>query len=204
VVVAEGLLRRPFGLASVRLETAGYRDEPAAVRTILPLTRVADVHATLSELVPALATELGPLEPPPARARLRYALPGMLAGLAAGAAATAVWPVAWPTLLILPVLALADGLGRHRAAGWRLERGLILLRGRVLARRTLVARIDRLQEHRLRQSVLQRRAGLANLAVAVGSGHVGGVRYLEQPTASRLFERLRRHPRGGVAPRASS
>ncbi|HEY1276307.1 MAG TPA: PH domain-containing protein [Thermoleophilaceae bacterium] len=191
VVVVEGILRRPFGLASVRLETAGYRDEPAAAQTLLPLTRLTEVDATLRELVPALAPGTGRLEPPPQRARPRYAIPGVVAALAAGVAATAVWPQAWPALVLLPAMAVAEALGRHRAAGWRLEGGLVLLRGRRLARRTLVARIERLQEHRVRQTILQRRAGFADVAVAVGSGHEGGVRYLEQPTALDLFDRLR-------------
>ena len=36
VDVMESLLRRPFGLASVRVETAGYRSEAAAAQTLLP------------------------------------------------------------------------------------------------------------------------------------------------------------------------
>jgi len=42
VAVVEGLLRAPFGLATVRLETAGYAKEPAAARTLFPLDRGRD------------------------------------------------------------------------------------------------------------------------------------------------------------------
>jgi uncharacterized membrane protein YdbT with pleckstrin-like domain len=61
----------------------------------------------------------------------------------------------------------------------------------VLARRTLIARVDRLQEHGTSASLLQRRATLADFQAAVGSGRTGRVRHLEADTARSLFDRLR-------------
>jgi putative membrane protein len=222
VDVVEGVLRRPFGLASVRMETAGYRSEAAAAQTLLPLVRVRDVPALLAEFVPALApggaadgspgaaparsagapldapaepSLLPPsLERPPARARRRYALPPALAGAALGAVLTVFLPVAWPAIPLLALLGAADGLLRHRSAGWADDGRRLVLRGRVLARRTLLARVDRLQEHGLRASAFQRRAALADFEAAVGSGRTGRVRHLEASVAGALFERLRPRP----------
>jgi putative membrane protein len=197
VDVVEGVLRRPFGLASVRMETAGYRSEAAAAQTLLPLVRVRDVPRLLAEFAPALAeqTEASTLQQPPARARRRYALPPALAGAALGAALTVFVPVAWPAVPALALLGAADGLLRHRAAGWRDDGRRLVVRRRVLARRTLLARVDRLQEHGVRASPLQRRASLADFEAAVGSGRRGRVRHLEAGVAGALFERLR--PRAG-------
>ena len=50
----------------------------------------------------------------------------------------------------------------------------------------------RLQEHSTAQNPFQRRAGLADLAVAVGKGGRARVRHLEAPVAAELWERLRR------------
>jgi putative membrane protein len=191
VEVVEGLLRRPFGLATVRIQTAGYRDEQAAAQTLLPLVRVADIDRVLGELVPALSGGLGELQRPPPRAARRYALPEALAGGALGAVITAAWPSAWPAVVVLALAGGLDGLQRYRSAGWRLAGGRLAVRRRVIARRTLVARADRLQEHSLRVSPLQRRARLATLGVAVGSGRRGRVAQLELDVAARLFERLR-------------
>jgi putative membrane protein len=221
VDIVEGVLRRPFGLASVRMETAGYRSEAAAAQTLLPLVRMRDVEAVLAEFVPWTAgpepggTEaggtppgttatkeapaLGPppaLERPPARARRRYALPPALVGAAVGVAFAVAVPAAWPAIPCLAALGAADGLLRHRASGWREDGSRLVVRRRVLARRTLLARIDRLQEHGVRASPLQRRARLADFDAAVGSGRRGRVRHLEAGVAGALFERLR--------PRASS
>jgi uncharacterized membrane protein YdbT with pleckstrin-like domain len=66
------------------------------------------------------------------------------------------------------------------------------MRHGAVARRTLIARSDRLQEHELRASLPQSRAELADVAVAVGSGRTGTVRHLERSVAGGLFERLRR------------
>jgi putative membrane protein len=193
VDVVEGVLRRPFGLASVRIETAGYRKEHAAAQTLLPLVRTRDVPRLLAELVPALALDGDPeqLSRPPGRARRRYALPPALAGALLGVALTIELPEAWPAIPALAVAGVAEGLLRHRAAGWRDDGRHLVVRTRVLARRTLIARVDRLQEHGTSASVLQRRARLADFEAAVGSGRTGRVRHLEADAARSLFERLR-------------
>ena len=193
VDVVEGVLRRPFGLASVRIETAGYRKERTAAQTLLPLVRTRDVPRLLAELMPALALDGGPepLSRPPGRARRRYALPPALAAALLGVALTLALPSAWPAIPALALVGTSEGLLRHRAAGWRDDGHHLVIRTRVLARRTLIARVDRLQEHGTSASLLQRRARLADFQTAVGSGRTGRVRHLEADAARSLFERLR-------------
>ncbi|HEY0344985.1 MAG TPA: PH domain-containing protein, partial [Solirubrobacteraceae bacterium] len=55
VVIVEGLLRGPLGLAALRIETAAYGGERAAGRTLLPLVRRRDAEAVIARLVPPLA-----------------------------------------------------------------------------------------------------------------------------------------------------
>jgi putative membrane protein len=204
VDVVESALRRPFGLATVRLETAGYRSEQAVGRTLFPLVRTRDLPRLLAELAPAL----GPAAPagapperppagaaalarPPARARRRYALPGAVAGAILGGALTVAVPAAWPAIPALALLGAGDGVLRWRAAGWSEDGRHLVVRNRVLARRTLIARSDRLQEHGTTISVLQRRASLADFHAAVGSGRTGRIRHLDAADVHSLFERLR-------------
>ncbi len=191
VRVVEGLLREPFGLATLRVETAGYAGQGAVTQTLFPLVRRRDAAAVIDRLVPALAGSLEPLEPAPRRALRSYlAGPSLLAAVVAIAVAILL-PGAW--LAIPVVLLLAAGLGerRHRAAGWRLDDGRIVLRSRHIARSTLVAGTRRLQEHGTRQTPLQRRRNLADVAVAVGSRRRARVRHLEASTAYRLLGLLR-------------
>jgi putative membrane protein len=157
----------------------------------VPLLPVGAAHAILEQFVPALAAAAGPLQRPPRRALRRYIQLPALAGALVGAAVTAIWPWAWPVLPTLALLGGLDGMLRCRAAGWRLDSPRIVLRQRVIARRTLIARVDRLQEHELSVSPLQRRGGLATFELAVGSGRTGRVRHLDRTVAGWLFERLR-------------
>jgi putative membrane protein len=195
VDVVESALRRPFGLATVRLETAGYRSEQAVGRTLFPVVRTRDLPRLLAELAPALALDGDvPLRRPPARAGRRYALPPALAGVVLGAGLTLAVPAAWPAIPALGLVAAADGLLRWRAAGWSEDGRHLVVRNRVLARRTLIARSDRLQEHGSTISVLQRRASLADFHAAVGSGRTGRIRHLDAGDVHSLFERLRPAP----------
>ena len=192
VRVVEGVLRRPFGLATLRLEVAGYAEEASAARTLYPLLPRREVAAFLAELLPELADEPDGLTAPPPRAARRYVLPPAVAGLVAGGAACLLIPsvAPWP-LLIAPPLAL-NGWWSFRAAGWRLRDGRLAMRSRFLARTTLLTPAARLQEHAIAQNPFQRRAGLADLAVAVGKGGHARVRHLDAPVAAELWERLRR------------
>jgi uncharacterized membrane protein YdbT with pleckstrin-like domain len=120
-------------------------------------------------------------------------LPSTVPGVLIGSAIALAWHDAWPALPALALAGMLDGWSRYGAAGWRLAGEAIVLRRRWLtpARATLVARLGRLQEHALAQSPLQRRARLADLSVAVGSGRRGAVHALELDTATELFDRLR-------------
>ena len=61
VRVVEGLLRQPFGLAQVRVESAGYAAEAATAQTLFPLMRRTEVPGLLREVLPELADGLGDL-----------------------------------------------------------------------------------------------------------------------------------------------
>jgi putative membrane protein len=191
VRVVEGVLREPFGLASLRVETAGYAGQGSVTQTLFPLVRRRDAARVLEQLVPALAGALEPLEPAPPRARRSYLVAPVLSAVAASAAIALLLPTAWPAIVVLLAGAALLGEGRHRAAGWLLRGDRVVLRTRLVARTTLVADRRRLQEHETRQTLLQRRRDLADLGVAVGSRHRARVRHLEAATAHRLLGRLR-------------
>jgi putative membrane protein len=192
VRVVEGLLRAPFGLATVRAEVAGYAREHAAAQTLFPLLRRAEVEPFLAELLPELADGIDGLQGPPPRALRRYVLPPTAVLLVLGAAACVIAPGAapWPLLAALP--AAAYGAARFRAAGWRLEHRRLAVRFRRVARTTVLTPSARLQQHGTRQTVLQRRARLADLEIRVGAATRGHVRHLDAAVAGRLYDGLRR------------
>jgi putative membrane protein len=191
VRVVEGVLRRPFGLATVRAEVAGYAKEAAAAQTLFPLLRRSEVQPFLAELLPELADTIDGLQGAPRRALRRYVLPPTALWLAVGGVACVIVPGAapWPLLAALPAAAL--GAARWRAAGWRIEDRRVAVRFRRLARTTVLAPAARLQQHGVRQTVLQRRARLADVDVRIGAGTRGLVRHLDARVAGSVFDALR-------------
>jgi putative membrane protein len=167
----------------------GHAKEPAAAQTLFPLLRRAQVQEFLDRLLPELADDLDGLAGPPRRALRRYVLPPAALGLAVGAVAWAFAPVGpWALALLLP----AGGYGalRFRAAGWRLEGGRLAIRSLGIARSTVLAPDVNRESHAIAQSLLQRRARLADLEVAFGKQTGAAVRHLEAATAADLFARL--------------
>ena len=196
ISVVEGVLRQPFGLVSLRLETAGYRNEPAAAQTLFPLMRRRDLEEVLARFVPELAGAVGPLSRPPQRALGAYVAPGLLAGALAGALSLWLRPELWPVAAAVALLGIGHGVSRHRAAGWRMSDGRVLMRRRRLARRTLIALVGRLQEHTVAQTPLQRRRRLAGLELAVASGRRARVAHLDASVADGVFISLADASRG--------
>ena len=195
VRLLESPLRQPFGLVSVRLETAGYRGQGAATRTLVPLASRREAGRLLDDLVPALGAGGDPvadLRRPP-----RRAAPALRPAQRRGRRGPRGRPRARrrraPGRRRLVLLAAAAGLGllRFRDAGWRLDGRRITVRERRLGRSTLVARRARLQRHATSASPLQRRAGLAAFELAVGSGAEGRVDQVDAADAARLYAELR-------------
>jgi len=190
VEVVEGVLRRPLGLAALRMEVIGHADEAAPAKTLFPLLAVRDVRAFLDELLPELADDLDRLEPPPRRALRRYLVPPVVLAAVVGAplwafAGAGPWPLA---------VALAAGAGygvlQFRAAGWRLEDGRLATRAMRVARITVLAPASRRESHSIGQTPLQRRGDLADLEVEFGKQTSARVRHLDAATAAALWERI--------------
>jgi len=186
VRVVEGLLRRPFGLASLTVEVTGYAEEASAARTLFPLVRVREVPAFLSEFLPELADDVAGLERPPARAARRYVLVPALVG---AAVAVAAWFAVGPFALLALLIGLY-GFARWRSAGWRLRDGRLAVRSLVIARTTVLAPARFRESHTLSQNVFQRRARLADLSVAFGKGTTAQIRHLDEGAARSAWSAL--------------
>lgn len=190
VRIVEGPLREPFGLAQVRIETAGYAREQATAQTLLPLVRRRDVPAVLHALMPEVAAPVEELEPLPRRAARRFLVrPLALAVVLAAGAVVAFGAAGLAALALVPLAALL-GVARFRAAGWRVDGDRVVLRWRRLARTTAAADARRLQAIQTSATPFQRRGRLATLAISVSSGRRFAVPHLDAATAAELGAQL--------------
>ena len=203
VRVSEGLLRQPFGLGAVRIESAGYGKDTAESGVLFPLLRMSELASFLDSACPAFAVDTArtSLTKLPARARRRYVgeLAGWVALLTLAATSVTAWtPRApwWWGLFVLVLLLPAALLGvlRYRDAGWSLDAAeRLVLRGRGLGRTTTITARRRLQQRAVNRSFLQRRARLATFHAAVASGGAGGrvaLKHLDEAEAFTLLDRL--------------
>ena len=179
VRIVEGLLRQPFGLASLRVESAGYGEDAGVSTTLFPLLPRKEAQRLLLDAAPefAVAPALNPL---PTRALRRYvfrsAAPVLLPAVAVAIISfLALDSVAWELLALLLVLPAAlYGWLRYRDAGWAYLGDRLVVRSRLLARTTAIAPRRRLQSRALIRNPFQRRARLATFRVHVASGGGGG------------------------------
>ncbi len=173
IKVVEGVLRQPFGLAALRVESAGFAEEGGVSTILFPLLPRSEVEDLLRVATPRFDASLQNLKPLPNRSRRRYAFRSALPALLLTVPA-AIFSSPWGLLaLLLIVPAALYGLVRHQAAGHGLDGDRIVLRFRRLARTTVVAPRGRLQSRGFSVSPFQRRLGLATLKVEVASGSGG-------------------------------
>jgi putative membrane protein len=198
VRIVEGLLRQPFGLASLRVESAGYGEDAGVSTTLFPLLPRKEVHRLLLDAAPEFAVA-PPLNSLPRRALRRYVFRSTVPFLFLISAATllsslvfdlAAWVFA-ALLLLLP--AALYGRLRYRDAGWALEEDRLVVRSRFLSRTTAIAPRRRLQSRATVRSPFQRRVRLATFQAQVASGGGGAelrVTDLASDAADALIENL--------------
>jgi putative membrane protein len=198
VTISEGWLRQPFGLAAVRVESAGYGKTSGESGVLAPIIRTADLPMLLARSCPAYALDRVPplLQPLPRRAERRYVLANVWTVLAIVVLATALatalpWPDWWWGLAAIGLLppAAVYGLLQFRDTGWNVvdaDRFVMRLRG--VDRLTAITLRQRLQERSVSQHPLQRRADLASIQVAIASGGSGGRFSLVHLDATQAFD----------------
>src|ERR687889_1549469 len=86
VRVSEGLLRQPFGLASLRVESAGYVEDTGVSATLFPLLPRDEVEELLAGAAPGFAG-VPAIEPLPRRSLRRYVFRAMIPALLVSVAA---------------------------------------------------------------------------------------------------------------------
>ena len=178
VRIVEGILRQPFGLAALRVESAGYGENTGVSTTLFPLLPRKEAQRLLLDAAPefAVAPALNPL---PARALRRYVFRTtapvlLLAAAVAFASFFAFGSIVWGLLALLLVLpAAVYGWLRYQEAGWAYQGDRLVVRSRLLARTTTIAPRRRLQSRAVIRSPFQRRARLATFRAQVASGGGG-------------------------------
>src|SRR5688572_17301749 len=179
VRISEGLLRQPFGLASLRVESAGYGEDAGVSTTLFPLLPRNEVEELLAGAAPEFAGAPD-IEPLPRRSLRRYVFRATFLYLIFAFAAALVSYLVFQSalglfgLFLIPPAA-AYGWLCYRDAGWAFQEDRLIVRHRSLGRKTAVAPRGHLQSRGMVSSPFQRRVRLATFLAEVASGSGGSV-----------------------------
>jgi putative membrane protein len=179
VRISEGLLRQPFGLSSLRVESAGYGEDAGVSTTLYPLLPRDEVEDLLTGAAPEFAGAPA-IRPLPRRSLRRYIFRATFQYLIIAFAAALVSFLVFQSALgflvtILIPSAAAYGWLCYRDAGWAFEEDRLVVRHRSLGRKTAIAPRLHLQSRGMVSSPFQRRVRLATFLAEVASGSGGSV-----------------------------
>ncbi|MFN2373034.1 MAG: PH domain-containing protein [Cyclonatronaceae bacterium] len=190
VRVVEGILRQPFGYATIYLESAGYGDEAGNRSTIIaPLMKKRDVQDFIAQMLPEFDVSTGAITPPK-RSRFRFIFRGVRPILLFLVIPALIFlDLAWYPLLLLP-FGVWLGIRRYRDSAAGIFDQTVVIRSRSLALTTAILRKHRIQAADLIANPFQRRLDLASFTATVASGDGGQpftVQDLDRETAGEFY-----------------
>jgi putative membrane protein len=166
----ENLVRRVFGLASLRVITAGYGGGEDAQRTsmLLPIGSRA-VCLDLARRVMGTPPEVldAPLRPAPSRALTRRLVVATVVGLITIAIAELVFSAGLISAVVIVPFGSVAALLAWRALGHAIVGGHVVARSGALVRRTTIAAHRNVQHLSLTRSPTQRVFRLATVRLAI-------------------------------------
>jgi putative membrane protein len=172
----ENLIRRSFGLASLRVMTAGYGRGSGDAQQSSMLVPVADRSSCLAIAEDVLGTQGlrgSALHRAPPRALARRLVGAGIVTAGIVATAFAVRPAVVPAAFVVLAVAIGLALLSWRALGHAILGHHVLARDGALVRRTTVADLANIQHLQLRRSPSQRPFRLASLALAIPKSSAG-------------------------------
>ncbi|HET7522499.1 MAG TPA: PH domain-containing protein, partial [Bacillales bacterium] len=191
VRVVEGMLRQPFGLATVYVESAGGSGgkEEDYSTVLFPLLRKKELPSFFGEFVPDYPGS-PKFVPAPKNALPHYVIRQVLFLLVI-LVPVAIW-IPWGvwSLILLPWAAILGAM-QYRAAGWATSGEFRVLRFRHLRRMTVFIPRRNIQARERRQSFFQEKSKVATYQVSVMSKRAGKnfrVAYLDERQVRELVK----------------
>ena len=188
VSVLENPLRQLFGYGRVVLHSAGAAGDGSRIQ-LFPLVKKKDMYPPLQLIFPDLDIR-EPMQTLPKRGRrFYYRVDFIWMVPIIGLMSWFLYPYGLLSLLIIPVI-VALGLWQHRSAAYQISGNQVTIRSRGIGLDTSYTMKKRIQSADIRQTIFQKRKGVATLHVHVKSGmavHELRIRQMDLSEAERLL-----------------
>ncbi|WP_102272743.1 PH domain-containing protein [Cytobacillus massiliigabonensis] len=175
--ISENLIRQPFGLCTVYIESAGgsATDMESTREMLLPIAKRSMITAILSPYLPEYNLGTSVLSAPN-RSLKRYLFRGILYLLPI-IAVSVLFFRPWGYLSLLMVIpAMFLSYLKFKDAGWEIYNQQLTLRYRTVIKNTVFMKRNRIQSLVMKESYFQNKNKLATIEATVmsGSGGAGG------------------------------
>ncbi len=169
--IKEELLREPFGLHALFIESAGYGEHQQNATTLHPLLHKSEISAFLNEVLPEYNVVVEGIKPP-VRSLRRYILrPVWLAVFVI--IPFLIWVPYGIYSLFLLIPAVIMGYAQYKTAMIGVSDDTMVTKSRKLSRRTAIVKRPRIQAAEKKQNPFQKRLGLYSFQVTIASGGSG-------------------------------
>lgn len=194
VTIEQNVVRRPLGLATLKVVVAGRAGDDDLTSTLLPISGLDEATRLVGAVFAAPGLVAGDLTPMPRRARSRRLTRAAVVTLVVSGIALFVFGLPWGLAgLAAAAVAAPAALGGYRALGWARRDDLMVARSGWLVQRTTVTPVEAAQSVRVSSSPWQRRRDLATLRLEIARTRRGAdprLLDLDRGTAERLLTEL--------------
>ncbi|NLJ71639.1 MAG: PH domain-containing protein [Syntrophomonadaceae bacterium] len=171
IKIVEGILRQPFGLATIQVVSAGIGSKSTNDTIAFPLLAKKEIPNFLAEFLPEYKTEIT-YTPLAKAAQNRYRLILTIPTLLAVIPILCFFNYGFLALLIA-VLAWFWGKKQYKDAGINIEEEQIAIRYRLIGLNTYLIKHSKIQAIKLKQNPFQKRKNIKAIEVYIASSRAG-------------------------------
>lgn len=172
VRIVEGVLRQPFGYATIMVDSAGFGEKSGTVTELIPMIRRDEIPDFLEAFVPGFNRQTEATRPPE-RSVTRFIIQASILPLIAGIVVAAITNIWYLVPVLLPVGILLGYLRFRDTAAGVTNDHIFIGRYRSLARTTVLVPSYRIQTAQAIQSPFHRINKLASVHINIASSNTG-------------------------------
>ncbi len=170
--VVESVLRQPFGLVTVYVESAGGGSKDEQLSTVLfPIVNKKSIYEPLKQIAPDFVFDQ-PIEPLPRRAWIRYVIRKVVPAALIAGLITYFMPYGYVAMILIPMAILYGNL-QFKNGGIGRNKGYLWISFRTVSRTLVIIPKQRIQALEVRQSFVQQIRSLFTIQVSILSSIIG-------------------------------